>query len=100
MIIGFLFLFAISIGLVFLTILFIRKMKTIQIRWNGALRHIVATIVGWAAFTLLFSTFTLLDLLEKEKYSVHDLVMALYFPMAFFIVGMILLFSSLAASGK
>ena len=81
----------IAVGLIIYIIAFVRSRKTIQARWNGAFRHIVALIIGWVSFATLSGLLVLLDLFESSKFSLVTFADALFTPLVIFIAGMVVL---------
>jgi hypothetical protein len=93
-------LFAIASGLVVYIIALVRRNKTIRAQWNGAVRHVVALVMGWVGFGILSGLLVLLDLFEAGKFSMTNFANALFAPLIIFIVGMIVLRICLITSDR
>ena len=91
MILGAIVLLFIAIGLIVYIIVFVRRSKHVQGRWNGAFRHIVALILGWVSFATLSALLVLMDLFESNKFSLVTFADSLFTPLVIFIAGMIVL---------
>jgi len=84
-------LLLVAVGFILYTVAFVRKRKTIREQWAAAFRHIVALIAGWVAFGILSGLFVLIDLFERDKFSLTTFANGLLMPLIIFIAGMILL---------
>jgi hypothetical protein len=93
-------LLVVAVGLILYTVAFARKRKTIQNQWLSAYRHIVALIAGWVAFGILSGLFVLIDLFERDKFSLTAFANGLLMPLIIFIAGMILLRITIITSDR
>jgi hypothetical protein len=84
-------LLLIAVGLIIYIIALVERSKGIRARWNGALRHIVALILGWVSFATLSGLLVLLDLFESNKFSLVTFAGSLFTPLIIFIAGMVAL---------
>ncbi|HEX6223101.1 MAG TPA: hypothetical protein VFZ52_01740 [Chryseolinea sp.] len=91
-------LFLIAVGLILYTPAFVRRRRGIEKRWPAAFRHIVALIIGWMAFGILLGFFVLLDLMERDQFSVTDFANGVLTPLVIVISGLVLLTLSIATT--
>lgn len=57
------------VGLFFFTLRLFDAKKGIQVRWEGARRHLFAIAVGLCAFVVLFALLQMLYLFESDLFS-------------------------------
>jgi len=93
-------LLCIAIGLIIYIIVLVRRRKNLQVRWNGAVRHIVALILGWVSFATLSALLVMLDLFESKKFSLVTFADSLFIPLIIFIAGMVILRMFLTTSDQ
>lgn len=85
-----------TIGLAFLVRRLYKLRRQILSRWESAFRHIVAILAGLSAFVGLFGLLQLLDLLERDAFSVNALFNTVQLSLALLMGGGIIVAASIA----
>ncbi len=70
----------------------------IQNRWEGAVRHTIAVVVALCAIVVLFTLLQLLDLFERDLFSLYAFLDILQFSFALLVSGaMVILIAMVVA---
>ena len=72
----------------------------IQTRWGGAVRHSVAVAVALCAFVVLFTLLQLLDLFERDFFSLSAFLGILQFSFVLLVSGGLVILTALILAGR
>jgi hypothetical protein len=72
----------------------------IQNKWEGAVRHAVAIAVALSAIVVLFTLLQLLDLFERDRFSLSALLGILQFSFALFVSGAMVILTAIIVARR
>ena len=72
----------------------------IQTRWDGAVRHCVAVAVALCAFVVLFTLLQLLDLFERDLFSLSAFLSILQFSFVLLVSTAVVILTALILAGR
>ncbi len=88
----------IAIALTYVIVFYARSVSEFQKRWEGAFRHIITLLFAWSGLAILAGISVMIDLFEKDLFSLHTFIDALKIPILFFVGGLVVILISLYVS--